>query len=397
MNVRRWFVLAVLPVLVLCADGCRWGRKKPEAAKDYNRELGTGESALTEVDPHEMPDVVLGPDGRERVRRAIANSLDYFAKPSSQKGFPVAGVSKEQVIASLRELDQLLATTSSDSEFNAQLKTRFRALMSVGCDSQGTVLFTGYCTPIYDGSLKPDGRFRYPLYKRPADLIPGEGDNIATQKMPNGTSRIYPTRKELEDSGALRGLELVYLSDPFEAYVIQVQGSGKLRLTSGEMMEIGFDGTNNHPYYPIAKDMIADSRIRKDQLSLATMKAYFRAHPQDLETYTQRNPRFIFFAPSKRGIVGSLNVPVTTDVTIATDKSIFPRGAPCLVSTSLSGVGGTGNPYAALRVDQDAGGGIRAPGRCDLYMGVGEDAERRAGSQFAEGKMYYLIARDVTR
>ena len=93
------------------------------------------------------------------------------------------------------------------------------------------------------------------------------------------------------------------------------------------------------------------------------------------------------------GIIGSLGQPVISDVSIATDKSIFPRAALCYVVT-YEGQGPRARPYAAFRLDHDTGGAIRAPGRCDLYMGEGPQAERRAGMQRSPGRLYYLVARE---
>ena len=45
------------------------------------------------------------------------------------------------------------------------------------------------------------------------------------------------------------------------------------------------------------------------------------------------------------------------------------------------------------RLDQDTGGAIRAAGRCDIYFGIGDGAERLAGAQFSFGRMYYFVRR----
>ena len=84
---------------------------------------------------------------------------------------------------------------------------------------------------------------------------------------------------------------------------------------------------------------------------------------------------------------------MTTDISIAADKRIFPRGALTYVTTDAPDTAGRIGPYAAFRLDQDNGGAIAAPGHSDLYMGVGNLAELRAGHQYAEGFLYYLIAK----
>jgi membrane-bound lytic murein transglycosylase A len=42
-------------------------------------------------------------------------------------------------------------------------------------------------------------------------------------------------------------------------------------------------------------------------------------------------------------------------------------------------------------LDQDTGGAIQAPGRADIYMGIGPSAEILAGGQYAEGRLYYFF------
>jgi len=391
----RLFALALLIPCLLISGGCRWGRAKKAAPKDYAHQLQPGESGFVEVDPSQLPDLRLAPADRAALDAALANSLAYLAKPGAASAAYPTGITKDDVLRSCTTLRWLLAANPDDAGLNRSIREKFRVLMSVGCDNEGTVLFTGYYTPIFDGSLTQSGNFHFPLIKRPADLVsaPSLSDDVALQRQADGSMKPYPTRADIEHSGANKGHELIWLADPFEAYIVQVQGSGKIRLSTGEIIDVGFDGTNNHRYRPIAEDMIADGKITKAELSLATLRAYFKAHPDDVARYTARNPRYIFFTRTKGGPYGSLGQPVTKDVTVATDKSIFPRAAPLIVSTTTITGDGSAVEYNALRVDQDTGGAIRAPGRCDLYMGEGLPAERRAGFQYAEGKMYYLIAR----
>jgi membrane-bound lytic murein transglycosylase A len=394
---RTVLLWLLLPLVVVSFASCK--SRKKAGPKEYNKQLQPGEVALREVDTKELPPVALTPQSRADIRTAIANSLAYFQHQSSGERWPVAGVTREQVVASLNALDQLVASAPDDASFNQQLHSRFRALMSVGCDDEGTVLFTGYFTPVYPASATQTAQYRYPLYKKPSDLVmpPGGGNPAngpAQQRQGDGTFKPYPDRATIDGSGMLRGQELVWLADPWQVYAIQVQGSAKLRMVDGSLTEIGYDGTNNYPYYPIGKDLVADGKIPKDQLNFFTLRSYFQTHPDDVARYTNRNPRYVFFRKQEKGITGSLGQPVTPDVTIATDKDIFPRGAPCLVRTRVADPAMTNADYVAIRVDQDTGGGIKAPGHADLYMGVGDEAERRAGSQYNEGRLYYLIVRE---
>ena len=403
---RNALIVPLLALLAVASTGCQFRNSKkqpvaqPVVAKDYNKPLGVGEQALVEIDIKDLPNLSLANEDRASLQRAIQYSLAYLNSPSvipssANRRYPMGSITKDQVIRSLQALTELLQNTTDEAQLNAALKSRFRALMSVGCDNQGTVLFTGYFTPILKASRVASAQYRYPIYKVPADFIkPANEKEIAQQRLSDGGTRPYPTRAELEASGALKGLELLYFSEPYDPYVVEVQGSAKATLPDGTQVEVGVAGINGHPYHPIAQDLVSEGKIRKEELSLATVRAYFKAHPDELSTYTNRNPRFVFFTPSKGGPFGSLGQPVTTDVSVATDKSIFPPGAPCLAATTASDASGRRGNYAALRLDQDSGGGIRAAGRCDLFMGVGDAAERRAGNQFAEGKLYYLLLRE---
>jgi membrane-bound lytic murein transglycosylase A len=83
--------------------------------------------------------------------------------------------------------------------------------------------------------------------------------------------------------------------------------------------------------------------------------------------YVNKNPRFVFFRSEKGDPRGSLNEPVTPFRTIATDKTIYPRAMFAFVSVDL-------DRPVGFALDQDTGGAIRAAGRCDVYMGVGDHA-----------------------
>jgi membrane-bound lytic murein transglycosylase A len=327
----------------------------------------------------------------------------WLAKPAAQRAYDghLAGFTRAQVVASLEQLDRTVSEARDDAELSRLVRSRFRAFESVGCDGAGTVLFTGYFTPIFEARLRPDARFRFPIHRRPADLVstgtPGQADTtVALRRRADGTTEAYPDRATIEAEDLLKGQELAWFDDAFAPYLVQIQGSAKLRLEDGRVMEVGYHGTNGHPYRGIGQELVKDGCIPAGELSYARMVAWFRAHPEQVPTYTRRNPRYVFFQEAKGGPFGSLGQRVEPDISLATDKAIFPPGAPVLAATRMIVPPGQDPAaYAALRLDQDTGGAIRAPGRCDLYMGEGDENGRRAGAQYAEGRLYYLIARDA--
>jgi len=50
--------------------------------------------------------------------------------------------------------------------------------------------------------------------------------------------------------------------------------------------------------------------------------------------------------------------------------------------------------FEKLMLDQDTGGAIRTAGRADIYFGVGEAADERAGAMRVAGQMYYLFLKE---
>jgi membrane-bound lytic murein transglycosylase A len=334
------------------------------------------------------------PGDRNNLVLAIDHSLRYLATPqaaAAYQQYPIPEFSRDRTQRSLRRLRQLVTTSPSAEAFQQAVLREFTLFQSVGRDGQGTVDFTGYFEPIYSASRTPTPEYRYPLYRRPPDL-----DRWA---MP------HPTRLELEGAdglqgsrGRLRGLELVWLRDRLEAFLVQVQGSAKLALPNGQQMSVGYAGRTEHPYRSIGRALVDDGILEAEGLTLPAVIDYFRQHPAALDTYLPKNQRFIFFQETAGGAPnGSLNVPVTAGRSIATDKSLMPPGAPALIALDLPqrGCNGEWNPRPVNRfvLDQDTGGAIIGPGRVDLFIGTGPEAGAQAGLINTPGQLYYLLLR----
>ncbi len=382
------FILLIISLLFL--SGCK-GRvytvvtNLPDLPKNYNRELPPGELALRKiVDPNQIPDYTQACADIEGLHSAISRSINYMTKPSSEKYFPYGNITHEQALRSLRELEKLFALKQSSREINAILKEKFDTYVSVGCDDRGTVLFTGYYTPIFDGSPVRTERFRYPLYKTPDDLVKDVDGTVLGRKGEDGQIQQYPSREEIQKSNVLAGHELVWLGDPFEVYIVHVQGSAKIRMPDGLIKTVGYAAHNGWEYKSIRKKMIVDGKLTETNINMNTMIDYFKIHPEEVDTYVNQNPRFVFFRYEEGEPRGSLNEPVTPFRTIATDKTIYPRGMFAFAAVDLE------KPIGFV-LDQDTGGAIRAAGRCDVYMGVGENAGELAGKTYREGQLYYLF------
>ena len=388
----------VLLCLLLSAAAVIIGCKAPlkEAVKPpYDKQLLPGQPALRKItNPDEIPDFSLACFDLEDLKPAVERSLNYLSKPSSKEFFPVEGISHQMAVDSLKEFLTLLDSGMRGADLDATIRDRFDVYMSVGCDDEGTVLFTGYYTPIFDGSLKKSERFKYPLYKQPDNLVKDSKGEILGRRMSDGSVIPSPPRAVIEDAMLVRGKELIWLGDPFEAYIAHIQGSAKVRLPDGKLVTVGYVAHNGYEYKSMSQALVNEGKISGSQLSLASIIKYFNEHPDEVSRYTRLNPRYIFFDEQKGDPNGSLNEPVTPMRTIATDKSIFPRACLAFISTILPRREGGSvvlRPYSGFMLDQDTGGAIRAPGRCDVYIGVGDKAGELAGQTYQEGKLYYLF------
>ncbi len=392
----RALSLLLLSIPALLLPGCQ-EITEPPIPPDYARPLPPGELALRQLtDPARYPDFSQGFFHRARLGRAIRRSLDYLASPSSESHFPYGDITHARAVASLRRFNDILQQTNTPQELQQRVLAEYDVYQSVGYDGQGVVFFTGYYTPIFDGRAERSAKFRYPLYRLPADLGKDADGRTLGRKAADGSYTPYPTRREIEAGKLLAGQEIAWLSDPFEAYVVSVQGSARLRLEDGTLWELGYAGNNGHDYTAVGHLLVNDGHIKPDDLSLQAMIDFFHDHPELIDYYCQQNDRFVFFQETSGGPYGSIGVPVTAMRTIATDKEVYPRACLAFISAPLPQRTRRGveiRPYAGFALDQDTGGAIRAPGRCDMYMGVGDEAADLAGRARAEGKLYYIFVK----
>jgi membrane-bound lytic murein transglycosylase A len=324
--------------------------------------------------------------------RSIDHSLKYIQSPAAVKAYsryPIKGITRDRVWRSLVRFRQLVVQSRTPAELQAAVRREFDFYQSSGGNGRGEVLFTAYYEPIYLASRVPTAEFRYPLYRLPPDF--------------SKWRKPHPTRLQLEGkdglSGAenrLRGLEIVWLRDRLEAFLVQIQGSARLMLPDGKMISLGYAGRTAYPYISLGKELAKDGKLPLAGLTVPVMRDYFRKYPQELNNYIPRVHSFVFFRETHGApAIGSLGVPVTAERSIATDKSLMPPGALALMQTSLPFKRDFGQiEYRSVSryvLDQDTGSAIKGAGRVDYFMGTGPNAGDRAGVTGSRGQLYYLL------
>ncbi|MEL6164494.1 MAG: MltA domain-containing protein, partial [Cyanobacteria bacterium J06628_3] len=198
--------------------------------------------------------------------------------------------------------------------------------------------------------------------------------------------------------GKLKGLELFWFKSRLEPYMMQIQGSAKLRLLDGTQTSVGFAGNVAHNYRSIGKALIDDGELPSSGVTMPTILEYFEKDPKKLDVYIPRDPSFVFFQENKGAPAqGSIQVGLSAERSIATDKALMPPGALALIRGHFPFAKDNGEmkhrTVSRYVLDQDAGGAIKGAGRVDYYLGTGKIAGDRAGVTVTNGQLYYLLVK----
>lgn len=262
---------------------------------------------------------------------------------------------------------------------------------------------TGYFEPELVGSLEPGEGFTAAVLARPDDLVslapnetrPGLDPSLRAARATADGFEPYPDRAAIED-GALgtRAKPILWLRDGIDLLVLQVQGSGRVRLPDGRVVRVLYDGRNGRPYTAVAKLIVQGGHLPLDGLTLARWTGWLRTHPEEARTLIRRNASYIFFrlAPVEDpalGPPGAANAPLSPGIGLAVDASLWRYGLPFWLEGVPSGRGEPGR----LTVAADTGSAIVGPARGDLFVGTGTEAGVIAGNLRDETGFVVLLPR----
>ena len=329
--------------------------------------------------------------------------LPGWEKDRHAAAWPALRKSCDKLAARERSWEELCRAASAlespdDQAARVFFETHFRAhRLNPGEGREG--LITGYYEPLLNGSSVRNERFRWPLYKRPdnllivdlASLYPELKGRPVRARLEGNRVVPYYNRAEIGSvRNPLAGNEVVWVDDPVEAYVLQVQGSGRVQLPDGSQMALGYADQNGHPYRSLGGRLIELGALTREEVTLTRIREWLAAHPQEIGALLDSNPSYIFFTQrelSLDGPLGSLGVTLTADRSTAVDVAYVPLGAPLWLDTKLP----DGTPLQRLTLAQDTGGAIKGAARADLFIGQGAVAGRLAGEMKQPGHLYVLL------
>jgi membrane-bound lytic murein transglycosylase A len=388
--------IAFAMIIVFLVFGCVPTKKKP-----------TRENAMERISFWSYPDFSddLIYDGLEH---SILKSLSYLQKIPVDRQF-VFGEDRyttDHVIKSLQQFLNYIETKPSSKALKKFIASNYHIYRSVGRNGKGEVLYTGYYEPHLSGSLAKSEIYQIPIYTRPQDLITidlslfsekYQGEKIIG-RYTGQTVVPYYERSEIASKDVLAGNSevLAWVQDPVEVFFLQIQGSGKVYLDNGEVINVHYHTTNGRPYRSIGKLLIDQKKISVEEMSMQKIREYLHNHPDEIDSVFNYNPSYVFFKIEPDGPLGNINVKLTPGRSIALDRRLFPPAALVFIKTEKPVVDGTGQihrwrQFSRFAVHQDTGGAIRGPGRADIFWGNGPYAEIAAGHLKHTGELFFLI------
>ena len=271
---------------------------------------------------------------------------------------------------------------------------------AAGTADKDTGLFTGYYEPELQGSREPGGAFQTPLYARPGDLVTVDlgtflpdlqGKHIAG-KVANGRLAVYDDRAAIANGSlAGRAQPLLWVDDPTDAFFLEVQGSGRVRLADGSLVTVGYDAANGRHYTALGGALAARGDIDKP-VTMHKIRGWLRDHPDQAQAALDLNASYVFFKLTDgTGPTGAEGVTLTPRRSLAVDPAFVPLGVPLWLDTA----DGSGAPFRQMMVAQDTGGAIKGAVRGDIFWGFGPDAAAQAGAMQSPGRYDLLLPRTV--
>jgi len=271
-------------------------------------------------------------------------------------------------------------------------------------------LITGYYEPLLNGSRQAGGLFTNPIRARPQDLLVLDLGSVypETAKLrlrgrlasaDASTPRVVPYASRAELAREPTGKAIAWVDDPIDAFFLEIQGSGRIKLDDGSLLRVGYADQNGHPYRAIGRELIRRGALSADTVSAPAIRQWLRENPREATAVLESNPSVVFFrelpTPTEpdAGPPGALGVSLTATRSVAVDPQALPLGALLYLSTEHP----MGGRLDRTVVAQDTGGAIRGAIRADFFWGFnavnGVSAAELAGQMRKPGQLWLLWPR----
>ena len=257
-------------------------------------------------------------------------------------------------------------------------------------------LLTGYYEPEIRGSLRKTKTYKYPIHETPEDLIVVD------------LSSIYPHLKNYRLRGKLEGNKLVpydtrkqssskhvpskvicYTDSKIDLFFLEIQGSGRVKLTNGKTMYLGYDNQNGHRYRAIGKYLVRIGALKLEEVSLQSIRAWLSKNPSRVNEVLNYNKSVVYFKEREQPASGSLGLCLTPARSIAVDRRYIPLGSMLYLNADIKD-----ETVSKIVLAQDTGGAIKGAIRADMFLGCGSEARNIAGELKSPLELWILLPKN---
>ncbi|MEZ4752816.1 MAG: MltA domain-containing protein [Bdellovibrionota bacterium] len=341
----------------------------------------------------------------ESLLYAVNKSINYYKKLGNDKIFYFGSkaVTRNELLKSHQLFAQALAKYGLTQNFYDFIENNFDYYTS----ESAKVLVTGYFEASLNGSRTRSSKYKYPLYRKPNDLISVKISDFFPDKpeLPDTVrGRLagdivfkYYDREDIDYKNKLsnKNLEIVWVDDLLDSFFLHIQGSGIVYLDDGNKVRVNYASQNGHPYKAIGKYLVDNNYLKLEDASMQSIRKVLSDNPELQRKVLSWNPSYVFFREVNEGPVGSIGQVLTPLRSVALDKDIFPRGSIGILKTKEPVVGRNNEiswkEVSRFVVNQDTGGAITGAGRVDYFMGHGEEAAQKAGVMKQAGNIFFIL------
>ena len=299
-----------------------------------------------------------------------------------------------------------VSTPASAASVRAYFQSNFepyKVVRRTGAIREDTGLITGYFEPLLYGSRTASAAFVAPLYAPPPDLLTVDLASLYPElkgkrvrgRLDGNKVVPYYTRADLPADPAAHGKEIVWINSYFDALMLEVQGSGRVQLSDGQVIRLQYADQNGQPYHAVGRYLVQVGALTVAEATIPGIRSWLIAHPERLQEVLNSNPSVVFFSEAplgdpNLGPKGAEGIPLTAGRSIAVDPAHVPLGTPVFLSTTLPD---SNLPLQRLVIAQDTGGAINGAPRADYFCGAGPQASDLAGKMRQQGSLWILWPR----
>lgn len=343
-----------------------------------------------------------GNESMQGVWKAFINNCKGLMRPiSGGLSMPARATPKAWQPVCLAAQQSNLGNNSSAAEIKTFIENNLQAWRLQnpdGSPAKNTV--TGYYEPLVKASRSQGGKYQWPLYAVPDDLLnidlgdvyPDLAGKRVRGKLIGNKVVAYDTRAEIAANKHRQPPAIVWVDDAVEAFFLQIQGSGRAQLPSGDMIRLAYANHNGRPYMSIGKWLVDQGQLSLNQASMQNIKKWAQNNPNRTQEMLNANPAMVFFneqtiSDPELGPAGAYGIALNQQRSIAVDTKFVPLGTPVYLATTMPS---SNQPLRALVFAQDTGAAIKGAARTDFFWGYGDDAAQQAGKMKQTGEMWLL-------